>query len=108
MLGCCGLHCASLRLQSAGESVYKPVIQAGVLGPATACRGLSKLGWRETGSRSNSIFRAPPDGMCAVQQALYETVRKRDPAQSEFLQAVEEACAPHLSKHCSARLHKTA
>ena len=37
-------------------------------------------------------------GMCAMQQALYETVRKRDPAQSEFLQAVEEACAPHLSK----------
>ena len=36
--------------------------------------------------------------MCAVLQALYETVRKRDPAQSEFLQAVEEVCAPHLSK----------
>lgn len=57
----------------------------------------SQAGERQVGAQ-NSTLHAPPDGMCAVQQALYETVRKRDPAQSEFLQAVEEARAPHLSK----------
>ena len=34
---------------------------------------------------------------CLV-QTLYETVRKRDPAQSEFLQAVEEVCCTLISK----------